>query len=555
MARQIDGAISRIDAFGHTHLRLTDEHPVLTRRGYVPAQYLCSEDWIALPRWRPAIGLKRIYFSDYFTHEDLRLVRTPIPEHIDLSPSFGRLIGLFLAEGSVNQNSVRWTFDIAETDTLVAETVSIINSLGAKASIAPRSNNAVNVVLCGKQWRLLFELLCSKGCAGKRMHPDLWQGDDIFLTAVMTAWLDGDGHCRQGATKTSGTTVSSDLAQDMFGLAQWLGFDPSINGRQPKEENKQFRWDVSIRNQVAENEDTGIYLDKRYDSWVAQGKSEGKTKHLGSFLQREDALKVATEWREENQVLGNGKSFVDERVTWRRVREVFHEAFTGDVFNLSIKGDESYIAEGIAVHNCAAVGHGDQVVTLNTSEGMKTPADQLILNLYEKACGYVPGDPNTDQGGVILDVLNYVRKHALGHKEGSYHKKFPLLAFAAINPSNLVHVKQSIYIFETVDIGINLPITAQSQVGRVWDVVGDPNNDPNSQPGSWGGHSVIVSAYTPTTVTCITWGQLQVMTWRFWNAYVDEAYALLYNARLDAISGQAPQAAQQLQEDLAAVTN
>ena len=34
---------------------------------------------------------------------------------------------------------------------------------------------------------------------------------------------------------------------------------------------------------------------------------------------------------------------------------------------------------------CAAVGHGDQVVTLNSSEGMKTPGDQLILNLYEKA--------------------------------------------------------------------------------------------------------------------------------------------------------------------------
>lgn len=204
---------------------------------------------------------------------------------------------------------------------------------------------------------------------------------------------------------------------------------------------------------------------------------------------------------------------------------------------------------------CAAVGHGGQVTTLNTPTGIRTPPDQLVLNLYQKACGYVPGDPSTDQGGVILDVLTYVRKYALGHKKApNYHKKFRMMAFAAVNPGNLLHVMQAIYLLSVVDIGIQLPISAQAQVGGLWDVVGNPRTNPQSVPGSWGGHSVIVSAYTPDTVTCVTWGALQTMTWRFWATYVDESYVLLYRSWLEHFRSKAPAMAVQLESDVHLLT-
>jgi hypothetical protein len=174
----------------------------------------------------------------------------------------------------------------------------------------------------------------------------------------------------------------------------------------------------------------------------------------------------------------------------------------------------------------AAVGHAEQVATLNTPTGMETPPDSAILSVYERACGYVPNDPSTDQGGVIVDVLNWVRQHPLALGCG----KPTLFAYAAPNPGDIIHAKQAIAEFGLLDIGIQLPISAQSQVGKVWDVVGNPDTDPDSKPGSWGGHSVIVCAYDENTVTCITWGQLQVMTWRFWQKYVDESHALLMDA-------------------------
>jgi hypothetical protein len=170
---------------------------------------------------------------------------------------------------------------------------------------------------------------------------------------------------------------------------------------------------------------------------------------------------------------------------------------------------------------CAAVGHGVQVASANSPEGLYGIPDSLVQNLYEKSCGYVPGDPSTDNGGVIIDVLNYVRKNGLG--------PHVLFGYADPSPGDQNHIKLGIAEFGVVDIGLELPITAQAQIasGQPWDVVGNHLSG-NSAPGSWGGHSVVVIGYDANYVTCITWGQLQRMTWAFWKAYCDEAHALLF---------------------------
>ena len=69
-----------------------------------------------------------------------------------------------------------------------------------------------------------------------------------------------------------------------------------------------------------------------------------------------------------------------------------------------------------------------------------------------------------------------------------------------------------------------LPISAQTQ--QVWSVPpGGPTGD--GKPGSWGGHAVPVMGYDSHGLTVITWGAPKVMTWQFWAAYCDEAYAVL----------------------------
>jgi len=190
----------------------------------------------------------------------------------------------------------------------------------------------------------------------------------------------------------------------------------------------------------------------------------------------------------------------------------------------------------------AGVGHAIQVWTANTS-GMVTVPDPTIESYYEQWDGYVPGNPNTDNGGIELDVLNDWQKSQTGFAGNA------LLAFADPKPANMVEIQQSIALFGGVYIGLSLPLTAQTQ--EVWDVV--PKGGANAKPGSWGGHCVFVPKYDQHGFTCITWGQLKVMTLAFWKKYTDEAHTLLSPAWISAKGSPSGFNQAQLQADLSAI--
>ena len=161
----------------------------------------------------------------------------------------------------------------------------------------------------------------------------------------------------------------------------------------------------------------------------------------------------------------------------------------------------------------AGAAHAMQVWTKALGK-LHTVQDAEVQAAYEGWTGYDPKRPETDRGGIELDVLRKWRKSSLaGHK---------LLAFADASVADLDMVRQAIYWFGGVYIGVALPVSAQRQ--EVWDVV---SNHGAGAPGSWGGHCVYVPQYDDDGFTCITWGGLKRMTNRFWQLYCDEAHALL----------------------------
>lgn len=171
----------------------------------------------------------------------------------------------------------------------------------------------------------------------------------------------------------------------------------------------------------------------------------------------------------------------------------------------------------------AGCGHADTGWKIVAGHGDVILPDWVILDYYEAWDGYVAGDPNTDQGGVEIEVLNNWRKYGFGYRKNRQGAN-KLLAYVSVDPTVQAHVKYAVQLFGGSYIGLALPITAQGQSS--WSVVGDGKTG-NSAPGSWGGHCVWVVGYTPNGLTCVTWGQLMTMTWDFWAAYVDESYALL----------------------------
>lgn len=176
---------------------------------------------------------------------------------------------------------------------------------------------------------------------------------------------------------------------------------------------------------------------------------------------------------------------------------------------------------------CAAIGHAEQTLTGNVYGLTEvTPPDADIVALYSAACGYVPGNAATDQGGNELDVLNYVRKNGVFGVD-------QLLAYADTNPGDTRHVKQAISMFGGVYIGLQLPdsVCKGDLLEASWNLSG------KIQPNPYNGHAVWVPAYNSIGPMCITWGAVKQMSWAFWLACCDESHVLLFKSWLGQYGG------------------
>lgn len=160
----------------------------------------------------------------------------------------------------------------------------------------------------------------------------------------------------------------------------------------------------------------------------------------------------------------------------------------------------------------AAKGHFVQLITAANGRQVNV-SDRDVEAFYAKTCGYVPGDPSTDQGGNMVVVGRGFCSIGIG---GHKAKKMVL-----VDPRHREHVKHAIHRYGGCDLGISLPLSFQSQV--VWDLA--PGDGAAAEIGSWGGHDVIAIDYDVHGVWVITWGELQFLTWIAFDAYVDEGIA------------------------------
>ncbi len=191
--------------------------------------------------------------------------------------------------------------------------------------------------------------------------------------------------------------------------------------------------------------------------------------------------------------------------------------------------------------DCVEAGYAHQVQIWGDTAGHPfVPDTQEALAAYTALTGFNPADPSTDKGTEILTALKYWQSTGLGGQK--------ITAYAALNPMNRTEVSEAVAWYGGAYVGVQLPVSAQSQVGSEWTVA----TGQNAVAGSWGGHCIPICGYDQNTVWCVTWGKLQPMTWEFFTTYCDEAYVMLATEWI-AASGAAPSnlAWGQLMADLA----
>jgi len=335
--REVDEPLVKFQLWGHPGISCTEEHPILTKRGYVQAKDLQLDDLVAVTK-KVGGEARRLFTQSHVEarireysygskqkkvrhhmrsvglgeyRQTVRWTSQPVPDSIELSVDFGRLIGLFLAEGSTDRARVSFSFCFEERYTLAQEVINLCQKLfGVECSVREKSGKNVCVVdLPGRDWAFLFESLCGHGAGGKKLHPDISSGNPAFMKALLGGWIDGDGY-RGRPGWIQGTTVSKVLSLQMFDIANGLGLLPWRQTSKPKVtrgvKSRKQRYDVGWKEEVA-----------------------GET------------------WRGHQ----------DDKITWRKVRSISQEHYKGPVFNLEVEGDHSYVVEGIGNHNCVGYSH------------------------------------------------------------------------------------------------------------------------------------------------------------------------------------------------------
>lgn len=196
--------------------------------------------------------------------------------------------------------------------------------------------------------------------------------------------------------------------------------------------------------------------------------------------------------------------------------------------------------DSVGCCTCSAYGHMVMNWTAHTSS-IVIPSDEQVIAMYSAVTGYVPGNESTDNGAAITDILQYGQKKGMdGHK---------IVGWAAVDTTNIEHIKQAIEIFGALDIGVNLPANAMDQFNAEEDWHIDPENN-----GIEGGHCIPLMGYGSVGAACITWGRIQYMHWDWFSRYCDEAYAAI-SAEWLAANGMAPNSLDMaaLQSDLQAI--
>lgn len=224
--------------------------------------------------------------------------------------------------------------------------------------------------------------------------------------------------------------------------------------------------------------------------------------------------------------------------------EVHNDKFTDGKWNM-------FANDRYGCCTCASFGHAVDVWTAGGGKEKNVTVED-VLAMY-RVIGH-----GQDNGAMAIDACRYMKNTGLaGHR---------IVAFAGIEPSDILTMKRTIWMFGCAYLGVNLCSAWQGR--KEWLAPRDPGDIfvprfYNWRPGSWGGHAIITPSYDAKGHHPVTWGsQVRVSWWvhqfpnlRQFPTYVEEAYCPFSEEWIDKASKKTRYGfdAVQLRKDIASI--
>jgi intein/homing endonuclease len=387
--RKHDDVLYKVKVQGYAYpLVLTGEHPIFAARNvskkakhgkyepgdlsWVEAKTLAPSDYVLLPADRRVENSKLFMSIDVScyvedeVHEHEGRVRVmngrishTIPKIITVDEKFARLFGMFLAEGSYgkfdgNPCGINFTFARKEIDYQQFVKSALRDIFGVEAKIDPTEirPSVTDVSVDNSTLARFFHGLCGEGALGKHLPPIFLRSPLSVRIALLRGWLEGDGtqekvkiYKPQEVSRAfcTGVTSSEQLHRGLVRLAMSCNTRPSSSIR-----NQADHQNAPGRDIVFYSKDILVIFPEAKETIDAAGiefsdKHRRHRDHESGYLCRISSIEVME---------------TDDPI---------------DVYNLEVDEVHTYIAGGIAVHNCVGNGSMQAVRASQVRQGAVNP--------------------------------------------------------------------------------------------------------------------------------------------------------------------------------------
>lgn len=374
--RPYEGDVYSIRGESGNVIRCTEGHPFWV----VDMEQTHTAD--ANPRWRDFGEVKGQWVEAKCMHPARFLGVQPVPSEV-LTPdwatrSLARLLGYYLAEGHVVRNKNKEIcgveFTVHEDDAFMDEIDELAEAVWSRNEPSHRrrenSPEALSVsIFDAKLAQRLYELGGSYAhhkCLDKGVmlwHPDLQR-------EILGAFINGDGHSpRSGAVQWS--TASRNLCFQLVQICHRIGLAPSIQSLTHKAGSGFSRTNTR--------------------EWITfLGKTYAQT--LRDVCAKIDEVPVTNPQR--------ARRFSNQGLL-TPLREMSRLWMRTQVYNFEVEEDNSYVVEGLAVHNCKVPWDLCSVC----GHKAKTP-DEYCIHPHDPGFGHVYPEDHPEHALVLVRVFN-----------------------------------------------------------------------------------------------------------------------------------------------------
>lgn len=345
--RNYRGSLYRISYFGGSteFVEATDEHPFLAverkiwneknklwNRKWVKASELKKGDYLCVPIDKETINVEVKEFV-VKKWKDKKVGYVSEVVKIPVTGDLLRLMGYYLAEGSISGGSyLNFSFSSEERD-LIEDVKNLIRRIFDESRIKEihhKKNNGTSVVVSSVRLCRIFETFGKKSYL-KSIPSWIMKLDKEKQVELVKGWYLGDGnyyhkkHSSGFKEMVRINTTSEILSRQFRIILTRLGIPTFLNSQNRSRFGRKTMYVLGI---------SGEWMDKVY-------------KLLG--ISR-DTYFTDKYKKKRASMFGSDKSYI-----YLPIKEI--DVLTDqetEVYNFSVEQDESYVAGGVAVHNCSA---------------------------------------------------------------------------------------------------------------------------------------------------------------------------------------------------------